>query len=100
MGTSHSLNSKSAEDIMVTTEEDPDMETTPIVKPSEPSKKEENVLDVSEVSNNTSKTLNSKRAENTMVATEEDPSMPISKPPEPSNKEDCVKELKIELADT
>jgi len=98
--TSHSLNSKSAEDIMVTTEEDPDLENTPVVKPSEPSKEEENVLVVREVSNNTSKTLNSKRAEDTMIRTEEEPSMPISKPPEPSKKEDRVEELKIELAHT
>jgi len=98
--TSQSLNSKSAEDIMVTTEEDPEFESTPIVKPSEQSQKEDNVLIGSKVSKNTSWNLSSKRAEDVMVTTEEDPSMPISKPLEPSNKEDCVEELKIELADT
>jgi len=43
--TSQSLKSRSAEDIMVTTEEDPDLETTPLSKPQEPSKTGEHVIE-------------------------------------------------------
>jgi len=93
---SQSLNSKTAEDIMVTTEEDPDLESSPMSKPPEPSKKEDNAHVVTGVSNN-----NSTRGTDTMVTTEEDSnseSKPISKRPEPTRKK--VEELKIELADT
>jgi len=92
---SQSLNSKTAEDIMVTTEEDPDLESSPISKPPEPSKKEDNAPVVTEVSSN-----NSTRGTYTMDTEEYSnfESNPTSKRLYPARKE--VEELKIELADT